>query len=133
MPAVFIAGGIGITPFRSIIHDVFARRLPYQITLIYSNRNPEGAAFHDEFLRIAEAHTKFKYVPTMTDADKSHQPWGGLRRYVDAHFLREHIGDIMTPMFYIAGPPGMVTGIAKAVIAAGTDSARVRSEKFEGY
>jgi ferredoxin-NADP reductase len=39
----------------------------------------------------------------------------------------------MTPMFYIAGPPGMVTGIAKTVIAAGTDSARVRSEKFEGY
>jgi ferredoxin-NADP reductase len=133
MPAVFIAGGIGITPFRSMIHDVFARRLSYQITLIYSNRNPEGAAFHDEFLRIAEAHTKFKYVPTMTDADKSHQPWSGLRHYVDAGFLREHIGDIMTPMFYIAGPPGMVTGIAKAVIAAGTDSARVRSEKFEGY
>lgn len=133
MPAVFIAGGIGITPFRSMIHDVFARGLPYQITLIYSNRNPEGAAFHDEFLRIAEAHTKFKYIPTMTHADKSHLPWSGLRRYVNADFLREHIGDIMTPIFYIAGPPGMVTGISKAVIEAGTDSARVRSEKFEGY
>ncbi|MGH8710398.1 MAG: ferredoxin--NADP reductase [Burkholderiales bacterium] len=133
MPAVFIAGGIGITPFRSMINDAFARRLTHQITLVYSNRNPEGAAFHNEFLRIAEAHTKFKYIPTMTDADKSHQPWTGLRRYVDAGFLREHIGDIMTPIFYIAGPPGMVTGIAKAVIEAGTDSARVRSEKFEGY
>src|SRR5712691_9209165 len=123
MPAVFIAAGISIAPFRSMIHDVFARHLPYQITLIYSNRNPEGAAFHDEFVQIAEAHTKFKYVPTMTDADKSHQPWSGLRRYVDADFLREHIGDIMTPMFYIAGPPGMVAGIAKSVIEAGTDSA----------
>ena len=133
MPAVFIAGGIGITPFRSMIHDVFAHHLPYQITLVYSNRNPEGAAFHDEFLKIAEAHTKFKYVPTMTHADKSHQTWSGLRRYVDADFLREHIGDIMTPIFYIAGPPGMVAGIVKAVIEAGTDSARVRSEKFEGY
>jgi ferredoxin-NADP reductase len=133
MPAVFIAGGIGITPFRSMIHDAFTRHLTHQITLVYSNRNPEGAAFHEEFMRIAEAHTKFKYVPTMTDADKSRQPWSGLRRYVDANFLREHIGDIMTPMFYIAGPPGMVAGISKAVIAAGTDSARVRSEKFEGY
>jgi ferredoxin-NADP reductase len=133
MPAVFIAGGIGITPFRSIINDALARHLTHQITLVYSNRNPEGAAFHDEFVRIADEHTKFKYVPTMTDADKSHQPWSGLRRSVDAHFLREHIGDIMTPMFYIAGPPGMVAGITKAVIAAGTDSARVRSEKFEGY
>jgi len=133
MPAVFIAGGIGITPFRSIINDALARHMTHQITLVYSNRNPEGTAFHNEFLRIAEEHTKFKYVPTMTDADKSHQPWSGLRRSVDAHFLREHIGDIMTPMFYIAGPPGMVAGIAKAVIAAGTDQAHVRSEKFEGY
>ena len=133
MPAVFIAGGIGITPFRSMINDAFARRLTHQITLVYSNRNPEGAAFHNEFLRIAEAHTKFKYIPTMTDADKSRQPWSGLRRYVDADFLREHIGDIMTPIFYIAGPPGMVAGIVKAVIEAGTDSARVRAEKFEGY
>jgi len=133
MPAVFIAGGISIAPFRSMIHDVFARHLTHQITLIYSNGNPEGAPFHDEFLRIAEAHTKFKYVPATTHADKSRQPWVRLRRYVDADFLREHIGDIMTPIFYIAGPPDMVAGISKAVIEAGTDSARVRSEKFEGY
>ena len=133
MPAVFIAGGISIAPFRSMIHDVFARHLTHQITLIYSNGNPEGAPFHDEFLRIAEAHTKFKYIPKTTHADKSRQPWVRLRRYVDADFLREHIGDIMTPIFYIAGPPDMVAGISKAVIEAGTDSARVRSEKFEGY
>ena len=133
MPAVFIAGGIGITPFRSMINDAFARHLTHQITLIYSNRNPEGAAFHDEFLRIAEGHTRFKYIPTMTDADKSHQPWAGLRRPVDAHFLREHIGDIMAPVFYIAGPPGMVTGISKAVVEAGSETAHVRSEKFDGY
>ncbi|HXZ96914.1 MAG TPA: FAD-dependent oxidoreductase [Burkholderiales bacterium] len=133
MSAVFIAGGIGITPFRSIINDAFARHLTHQITLIYSNRNLEGAAFHAEFLRIAEEHTKFKYIPTMTDANKSHQPWSGLRRAVDAHFLREHVGDIMTPVFYIAGPPGMVTGITKAVIEAGAEPARVRSEKFDGY
>jgi ferredoxin-NADP reductase len=133
MPAVFIASGISIAPFRSMIHDVFSRRLPYQITLIYSNRNPEGAPFHDEFLRIAEADTKFKYIPRTTHADKSRQPWVRLRRYVDVGFLREHIGDITTPMFYIAGPPGMVAGIAKAVIEAGTVSARIRCEKFEGY
>ncbi|HYA20491.1 MAG TPA: FAD-dependent oxidoreductase [Burkholderiales bacterium] len=133
MPAVFIAGGIGITPFRSMINDAFARHLTHQITLVYSNRNLEGAAFHDEFLRAAEAHTKFKYIPTMTEANKSHRQWSGLRRIVDAHFLREHIGDIMAPVFYIAGPPGMVTGINKAVIEAGAEPARVRSEKFDGY
>ena len=133
LPAVFIAGGIGITPFRSMLHDAFARRLPHQITLIYSNRNPEGTAFHEEFLRIAAMYENFKYLPTMTDADQSNQPWDGERRYVNADFLREHIGDIMKPFFYLAGPPGMVAGITKAVIEAGAEAARVRSEKFEGY
>jgi ferredoxin-NADP reductase len=133
MPAVFIAGGIGITPFRSMIYDAIARHLTHQITLIYSNRNPEGAAFHDEFVRLAEEHTRFKYIPTMTDADKSRRPWSGSRRMVNADFLHEHIGDIMSPVFYIAGPPGMVTGITKAVAQAGAETAHVRSEKFEGY
>ena len=133
MPAVFIAGGIGITPFRSMIYDAFARHLTHQITLIYSNRNPEGAAFHDEFVRLAEEHTRFKYIPTMTDADKSRRLWSGSRRMVNADFLHEHIGDIMSPIFYIAGPPGMVTGITKAVTQAGAETARVRSEKFDGY
>src|SRR3989344_2476205 len=43
--AVFIAGGIGITPVRSIIKDAPERKIPHKLVLIYSNRNPEGAAF----------------------------------------------------------------------------------------
>jgi len=133
MPAVFIAGGIGITPFRSMINDAFARRLAQQITLVYSNRNPEGTAFHKEFLEIARAYVSFKYIPTMTEAEKSRQPWDGERRFVDADFLRQHVGDIMTSVFYIAGPPGMVAGITKAVSLAGVDSTRIRAEQFDGY
>ena len=50
-PVVFIAGGIGITPFRSMLLDAAARGLPHRITLIYSNRTPEGAPFHEELAR----------------------------------------------------------------------------------
>jgi ferredoxin-NADP reductase len=133
LPAVFIAGGIGITPFRSMIHDAFVRRLLHQITLIYSNRNPEGTAFHEEFQRIAESYTNFKYLPTMTQAEQSRQSWDGERRYVNADFLRNYIGDITTAIFYIAGPPGLVAAISKAVIEAGADPTGVHSEEFEGY
>jgi ferredoxin-NADP reductase len=52
-PAVFVAGGIGITPFRSILHDASSRQLPHPITLVYSNRTPEGAAFYGELIEIA--------------------------------------------------------------------------------
>jgi len=132
-PAVFIVGGIGITPFRSMTHDAVLRRLPHRITLIYSNRNPESTAFHDEFLKLAGTHPALTYIPTMTEAETSQQPWEGERRFVTADFLRDHIKDLDTSIFYLAGPPGLVSGGTKAVIEAGADPARVRSEEFEGY
>ena len=133
LPAVFIAGGIGITPFRSMVQDAVSRHLPHRITLIYSNRTPEGAAFHEEFACLAQTHTNLTYIPTMTQADKARQPWGGERRHVSADFLRSHIAQIATSMFYLAGPPGLVAGVTKAVSEAGVDPANVRSEEFAGY
>ena len=133
LPAVLIAGGIGITPFRSIVHDAVSRRLPHRITLIYSNRTPAGTAFHDEFVRLAQAHSNLRYVPTMTQAEKSGQPWDGERRSVTADFLGSHIAEIPTAMCYLAGPPGLVAGVAKALSEVGADPARVHCEEFVGY
>ncbi len=132
-PAVFIAGGIGITPFRSILLDAVRRRLPHRITLIYSNRNPEGAAFHEELARLAAACPSIAYIPTMTQADTSRRAWSGERRYVNADFLRDHVGDLTTPIFYLAGPPGLVEGLTKVVVEAGADPSHVRVEEFVGY
>lgn len=133
VPAVCIAGGIGITPFRSIVRDALARRLPHEITLIYSNRNPEGAAFLEELQRLAREHPSLTFVPTMTQADSSRQPWEGERRRVDATFLSEHAGDLARPIFYVAGPPRLVAGVAQALLAAGVDPGRVLSDEFDGY
>ncbi len=133
VPAVFIAGGIGITPFHSMAHDAIVRGLPHTITLIYSNRNPGGAAFHEEFRRLAEGSTKFRYIPTMTQVETARQPWDGERRHVTADFLRDYIEDLARPIIYLAGPPGLVAGVTKAVIDAGVDPAQVRAEEFAGY
>jgi ferredoxin-NADP reductase len=133
IPAVFIAGGIGITPFRSMLLDAAARNLSHQITLIYSNRNLEGMAFHDELQQLAAKQKNFKYIPTLTQADKSSRPWNGERRYVNAEFLRDHVGDLARPLFYIVGPPGLVTTLSKTVTEAGVNPAHVVSEEFEGY
>ena len=133
VPAVFIAGGIGITPFRSMVQDAVRRRLPHRITLIYSNRNPQGAAFHEELAQLVDTCPSLTYVPTMTQTDKSIPAWSGERRYVNADFLRDHVGDLTAPIFYLAGPPGLVTGLAKVVIEAGGDPSHVQAEEFSGY
>jgi ferredoxin-NADP reductase len=133
VPAVFVAGGIGITPFRSILHDAADRHLPHPITLIYSNRTPESAAFYQELVQITEVLPGLRFVPTMTDAEASRLPWTGERRLVSADFLRDVIGDVAAPIFYLAGPPGLVAAVSKAVLEAGADPSHVRSEEFEGY
>lgn len=133
VPAAFIAGGIGITPFRSMALDAAARRLPHRITLIYSNRTPEATAFHEEFMCLAGTQATLQYVPTMTEAERSPRPWDGERRFVDADFLRDHITDLAAPIFYIAGPPGLVVAATKTVLDAGADPAHILSEEFAGY
>jgi ferredoxin-NADP reductase len=132
-PVVFIAGGIGITPFRSMLLDAAARGLLRPITLIYSNRMLEGAPFHEELTSLAKHHAAFAYVPTITEADKSPLPWDGERRFVNADFLHDHVGDMTAPIFYLAGPPGLVVAATKTVLDAGADPAHLLSEEFSGY
>lgn len=129
-PVVFVTGGIGITPFRSMTHDAVARGRSRPITIIASNRDPESAPFLEEFERLAREHDFITFIPTMTQAGDD---WRGERQRVGADFLRNHLGDLSGPVFYVAGPPGLVTGITAAVREAGVDPSHVRSEEFPGY
>ena len=64
-------------------------------------------------------YAAFAYVPTITEADKSPLPWDGERRFVNADFLHDHVGDMTAPIFYLAGPPGLVVAATKTVLEAG--------------
>src|ERR1041384_6306370 len=65
-PAVLLAGGIGITPFRSILFRAAKEKLPHRIFLFYSNRRPEDAPFFEEFRKLARQNPNFSFIPTMT-------------------------------------------------------------------
>src|SRR5215213_4410938 len=82
-PLVFVAGGIGITVFRSMLRYIREERLPYRVTLIYSNRDSESTAFLDELRELERELPEFRLVLTMTQ-DPS---WDGETRKVDAEFL----------------------------------------------
>src|ERR1700684_366278 len=60
--AVFLAGGIGITPFRSIVHWAAKEKLPNRIVLFYSNRRPEDAAFLAELQSLERYNPKYKLI-----------------------------------------------------------------------
>ena len=76
-PAVFLVGGIGITPFRSMILDAVHNQLPHQLALFYSNRRPEDAAFLDDLDQLSEKNSNFKLIATMTEIESPDETWQG--------------------------------------------------------
>ena len=131
--AVFLAGGIGITPFRSIVFRAAKEKLPHRIFLFYSNRRPEDAPFLDELQALEKENPNYKLVASMTDMAKSHQSWNGEVGQIDKEMLGRYLQDAVSPIYYIAGPPEMVKGLHTMIHEAGVDDDDVRAEEFAGY
>src|SRR5262249_2451587 len=73
--AVFLAGGIGITPFFSIVKQAVHDKVPQQLYVFHSNRRPEDAPFLDRLGELARQAPNFHFIPTMTEMDKSQREW----------------------------------------------------------
>jgi ferredoxin-NADP reductase len=130
---VLIAGGIGITPFRSTILHASRSRLPHRLLLFYSSRRPEDAAFLRELEDLAKENARFTFVGIMTDMAKSKQKWTGKTGLLDKRMLSESLADLQRPVYYVAGPPEMVSAIAKVLADLGISDDDIRSEEFAGY
>lgn len=132
-PAVFLAGGIGITPFHSMVQDATERALPHAITLFYSNRRPEDAAFLQELMDLPKKNPHFTFVGTMTDMEKSAQQWSGERGYIDAPMLAKYVSQADMPIYYLAGPLAMVAALRAMLNGSGVSNDDIRTEEFVGY
>ncbi|MDP3733325.1 MAG: FAD-dependent oxidoreductase [Candidatus Daviesbacteria bacterium] len=124
-PLVFIAGGIGITPYISMLRYIAERKLPYQITLLYSNRDQESSAYLEDLKNIPN----LKLILTMTD-DLN---WQGEKRKIDANFIKEYFPLVNENSYFVVGPPLMVEAVQKALLEAGVDIENIVVENFTGY
>ncbi|MEN6607622.1 MAG: FAD-dependent oxidoreductase [Bryobacteraceae bacterium] len=131
--AILLAGGIGITPFRSIIMRAAKEKLPHQLFLFYSNRRPEDAPFLKELRDIEAQNPNYKFIGTMTDLGKSRQSWTGETGYMTRDMLSRYSGDAVSPVYYIAGPPAMVIDFREMLTRSGVDGDDIRTEEFAGY
>ncbi len=132
-PAVLLAGGIGITPFLSMIREAARQKDAHQIYLFYSNRRPEDAAFMDELAATPKQNPNFHLIATMAEIEKSKQSWSGERGFIDAAMLKRHLAELSGPIYYAAGPPAMVAAMKDMLVKAGVDEDDVRAEDFQGY
>ena len=126
---VFVAGGIGITPFMSMITYALENKTGQDITLLYSNRNRASAAYIDELEKIAAVLPDFKFITTMTDDEY----WPGEKRLVDYEFVKEYVPDYKAAKYFVAGPPAMVLAMANNFDRLGITKEHFILEEFFGY
>lgn len=129
-PLGLIAGGIGITPFMSMLRYIKEENLPYNITLVFSNRDRGSSPFLDELQQLSQILPNFKLILTMTD-DPS---FSGEKSKVDAQFIKDYFADNLNGYtYFVVGPPPMVEAVQKALEEAGVDSVNIKIENFTGY
>jgi predicted ferric reductase len=126
---VMVAGGIGITPFMSMLRHMRDRKEDREVLLLYGNRTQSDIAFADELAGMAEGDGPpgLKVVHVLSAAPED---WKGERGYIDGELLRRYVGGTDETGFYICGPPAMMEKVSGALRDMGVPAGRVHSERF---
>ncbi len=132
IPAVFLSGGIGITPMRSIVLQATHEMTAHKIFLFYANKTPKDAAYLDELREAQNKNPNFKLIASMTEV-KGSEDWKGETGFFTKEMIEKYVGDLSVPIYYVSGPPEMVTSIRKTLNEAGIDDDNIRTEEFSGY
>lgn len=133
-PAVCIAGGIGITPFRSMLRYIDDRKINLPVSLLYSSSSADDIAFRDELDEIANKDSGLKTVYTITGSRAGNLRQPAKSGRIDAALIHQVSSRMQEPVYYVCGPPAMVTAMADILGSElGVGEADIRVEKFVGY
>jgi ferredoxin-NADP reductase/nitrite reductase/ring-hydroxylating ferredoxin subunit len=137
-PAVFLSGGIGVTPFRSMIKYATDKQLPIKITMFDSNKNQQNILYKEEFDRWADQNKNFKVIYAVTEEEQEaiNSNWSGERGRIGKLMLERHLskGEIGNAIFYICGPPGMLKAMQELLQKEmQIPKDRFKVEAFTGY
>lgn len=127
----FLAGGIGITPYRSMLKYLLDTRQQRDIVLIYANRRANEIAYGD-VLRAAQETLSAKVLYTLTDLAAIPQQWNGLRGRITEEMVHQAIPDFHERTFYLSGPPAMVTNYERVLKNLGVPRRQIKRDYFAG-
>ncbi len=125
-----ITGGIGITPFRSMIKYCTDKRIKSQVTLLYGNRSEENIVFKEEFDRMEKENGNLRIVHTLS---RPGEEWKGRKGHIDILMVREEIPDYDDHVFYVCGPPSLVAACVSVLKALRIPDDKINKEDFPGY
>jgi predicted ferric reductase len=123
---IFIAGGIGITPFMSMLRYIADKGLDRNVLLIWGNKAERDIAFRDELDNLVAEMPSLRVVHVMSSQDD----WPGEKGYVDAQLLDKYMQDVDNPQAFVCGPPVMMTKVIGALRELGVPKQRIHYERF---
>lgn len=133
IPQVYLAGGIGITPFHSMITFASDKKLTVPLTLFVSFSTVEEAVFYEELMEASKNNPSIKVVYTITRPKESKKPWDGETGRISADLIKKYVSDFLKAKYMIAGPPKMVEAMEQMVRDMGVPQEQIRKENFTGY
>ena len=128
---VFIAGGVGVAPFRSMIQYIIDKNLQTDIILIYSNRRINDILFSDIFEKAINNGVRTIY--NLTDASNLPLNWRSGVGHINEDTIKKYIPDYQKRIFYISGPQFMVQNFERTLLTAGVNKSKIKSDFFPGY
>lgn len=129
-PAVFLAGGIGITPFHSMICDLHQRNQSRPITLFYGMRSIEDVAYLDELQQWLTHMSQGKLIATIATPNAA---WKSETGFITDDMIHRHVKDLDTSVYYACGSPAMVNAMRNALSDLNIPIDRIKVEDFPGY
>ncbi len=125
-----LAGGIGITPFRSIIKDSVDKKRALNFILLYGNHREEDIIFKDEFDYIQSSIHNLKVVHVLLESPES---WSGNTGFIDSKIIQTEIPDHNERQFFVCGPPQMIEIMEKILQELNIPKEQIKTEAFTGY
>jgi predicted ferric reductase len=123
---VFISGGIGITPFMSMLRFMRDKKLDKEAILIWGNKTQRDIAFEAELEKLASQMTSLKVFHVLS----REKEWPGEKGRIDTEKIKRIVGDFIRVEFFLCGPPGMMKDLEKALFTLGAEKRRIHSERF---
>jgi ferredoxin-NADP reductase len=129
--AVFLIGGIGVTPVLSMVAQATHDKTDHKMLLLHSSRSPKDLPFRNDLEALAAKNPNFSYVPVASD--EADQEWQGERGKIDVAMVKKYTSKLQAPKYYLSGPEAMVKAMRTLLISIGVDEDTIRSEEFSGY
>ena len=130
---VFLSGGIGITPLKSMMEYIADRGLNHQAILFFGNRTPSEIPFQRDLERLSRTCSNLKIFHVVSNPEGAGEGWKGHTGRINEGLIRQHVVILNEARYYICGPPGMVSGLRGLLDQMGIPGEQITIENFNGY